>query len=409
MPNPPLKVYGLGEHGVDLVSTPLHAPDGSLTQAQNAEFFKDQGVSGLRKRQGLQRLNSANALAGQVNGFVGVPLPAIPFGNTNNRPYLISTGAAEWSRATAADAAVAVVTGNTLTIGTGGSAPAATGGRQPIVSFKGRIYYAVEDGSSNHLGVAAFDGVTESIVYPSTTAIVPIGIHNNQIALSDGGSNVVLLNPATGAVKTISLGANWNGFGPVNQAVSWLGKVWIAGGDGTPQEGRVGFAHENDASFTSDRLAGANKLTYTSVAVYGGQLYASQYASAGTAALIEVRTAAGSWSTSLTAPSSANANFFNNLIVHGGELYAVFNHGSDAPIVYKFDGGSWTADETLDADSQAGSAVSLGTDLFVSLLENQIDGGITGLEKPLRKRDSAGTWSTITNGASLLGLIGRIQ
>ena len=56
MADSPIRVYGLGSKGVNLVKSPMEMDDDELTQAQNAEPYNDRGRFGLRKRLGLQRV-----------------------------------------------------------------------------------------------------------------------------------------------------------------------------------------------------------------------------------------------------------------------------------------------------------------------------------------------------------------
>lgn len=69
------KVFTLGDGGVNLVSTPLHAEVGELQRGQNAIFSLDRAKRGLTKRPGLTKFN-ADAMSGTVLAFQSVPLPA---------------------------------------------------------------------------------------------------------------------------------------------------------------------------------------------------------------------------------------------------------------------------------------------------------------------------------------------
>lgn len=78
-----LKVYNLGERGVNVDSDPIVIEDQELRQAQNA--IRDPlGVdSGIRKRPGLVKYNE-NLASGSIIGGIGVPLTDLS-SNGNDR------------------------------------------------------------------------------------------------------------------------------------------------------------------------------------------------------------------------------------------------------------------------------------------------------------------------------------
>ncbi len=76
--DPNVKVFTLGDHGVNLTTSPLHVEPGELASAQNAVFSLIQAKHALSKRPGMDKLN-ASAAAGAVLAFQSIPLadPAI--------------------------------------------------------------------------------------------------------------------------------------------------------------------------------------------------------------------------------------------------------------------------------------------------------------------------------------------
>lgn len=70
-----LNLYNLGDLGVDLADSPVHAGDGSYTTAQNASVGLNQGQHGLRKRPGLTLFTSGGAMSGSVLAWIAVPFP----------------------------------------------------------------------------------------------------------------------------------------------------------------------------------------------------------------------------------------------------------------------------------------------------------------------------------------------
>lgn len=72
-----LNAYNLGDLGIDLVSSPIHAPDGALLNAQNAAVSQQQGEHALTKRLGMTKLNSAALNSGAAIISIGnVPFAA---------------------------------------------------------------------------------------------------------------------------------------------------------------------------------------------------------------------------------------------------------------------------------------------------------------------------------------------
>lgn len=83
----PIRVFGLGTGGVNLVKNPIVLDDNEVTLAQNAVPFQDGGVSGIRKRDGWQRVvpggsvtPGSDAGGGILGGFtiddpLGLPDP----------------------------------------------------------------------------------------------------------------------------------------------------------------------------------------------------------------------------------------------------------------------------------------------------------------------------------------------
>jgi hypothetical protein len=81
-PSGTVATYNLGELGVVLTKSEVHGEDGELAKAQNAMPNSEGGLSGIRKRLGMAKLN-ASAAAGAIRAYVNVALvvasvPAAP-------------------------------------------------------------------------------------------------------------------------------------------------------------------------------------------------------------------------------------------------------------------------------------------------------------------------------------------
>lgn len=70
---PKLDVYDLGQKGLDIVNSPVHAPDGTLLEAQNVQVSAVDEELALRKRDGMLKLNATTA-SGRVLAIYNVPL-----------------------------------------------------------------------------------------------------------------------------------------------------------------------------------------------------------------------------------------------------------------------------------------------------------------------------------------------
>ena len=68
-----LKVYGLGDKGVNVSADPLHTEVGDVTHAQNASFSGSGQRGGLAARLGMRQLTTS-ALHGAVYALLSVTL-----------------------------------------------------------------------------------------------------------------------------------------------------------------------------------------------------------------------------------------------------------------------------------------------------------------------------------------------
>jgi len=205
----------------------------------------------------------------------------------------------------------------------------------------------------------------------------------------------------TGQLTEIGIGTQFETNRSIAFGVSHMGRIFI----GTTWESGTSAAtlyyiREGETDFTSERTA-ANHTGYVTGAVYKGDLFvgtfvAANLSSTDPAAIIEKRANDGTWSTSLTGPTTGVTNYFSGLKVYGGDLYAVYRSygGSAVTRIYKFDGTSWTIDrdnvQTTDGNVPPGGVMTDGTDLYYSFL-SAIQGEISGFV--LRK--SGGSWSKV--------------
>lgn len=430
-------IFNLGEHGIDLVSSPLHAKDGSLQRGQNAEFFLDRGKGGIRQRPPLRRLISS-AVAQAIGGFATVPL---------NDPYVYSTYALDnanavwkvsndlgvtWAAANTDILALTDATVARYAYSTDPGVSHASGWRTNMGLLENgrRKAYWIRDpsapgsnpgGGANPAitGIIAFDG-TRTYELVHTGSRIPSALFLYQGALyfamtvfdatpsSYGLYKVDLVTSEVSLAPLALIGDDAVSGTPyrevVNSGLSHLGRVWWLTGykdAGTnAREARVLSAHPESTAWTEERVAAGDLEHYTDGAVFQGNLYVGTLASDGTAAIIEKRTPAGVWSTVRTGTSAVRSNIFYGLKVYDGALYAIYGqfYGSAVVEIHKFDGSSWTTDMSYTAGTDGGGFTTLpwklqvvGTTLFV--VYAQAIGGVAG------QRKVGGAWSTMASAS----------
>lgn len=428
-----LKVFNLGEAGVDLVSSPLHAKDGSLARAQNAEFFIDQGKGAIRQRPPLRRL-IASAVPQAIGGFLPIAL-ADPYvysvyanGGTSNAWIVSTDGGATWADASSviislnnagrainvfstdpsAPSNVWTINGQIvqsqrkaywvrdpsapLTVPGAGADPTITG----IMAFDGtREYELVHTGARIPVGLFAFDGslyyfMTVNDTYPSSYGCYRVDLVTSEVTLAP----MALIGddaPTGTQYREVPI------FG-----VSHLGRVWMLTGfknaGANTRKARVLSAHPEDTAWTEERVAAANQQTYVSAAVFQGNLYVSTLAVLGTAAIIEKRTPAGTWSTARTGGITIGSNIFYGLTVFENALYAIYGGytGGATVEVHKYDGSAWSIDLSYTAGNSFGFTSLpwglrvIGQTMYLLAGQQATSLSYTGYRK------NSGTWTAMT-------------
>lgn len=358
-----LDVYNLGETGVNLTKSPIHVEDGELVAAQNAEFFLDEGQGAIRKRAGLQRLNTS-VLAGSVRGVIGVPLPG-----PGGRSVYAQRPGSPWFRVTTNGTTWADTTEFPTSPGSGGASYV----DNPINVARNtakQFFWTAIDGSGNAL-LLGFDGIAQYEVLRIASATMRVlCVHAGDLVVCErsDAQRVWLVDPVNGSMTLI--GSEFAGGAPgeeIFSACSYLGKVWI--GTANASTGKIYSARAGATAWTLERTAAANLHAYSSMAVFGGKLYAGLSALAGTAAIIEERTVAGVWSTTRTGGVSAERNAFDGLAVCNAELYAAYANPQSSAVfceIHKYTGSAWSKDKDLQPSSIIGihGVVVAGTTIF---------------------------------------------
>jgi hypothetical protein len=397
----PLTVYNLGEKGVDLVSTPYHIEDGALTQGQNAEFYREQGRSALRKRPALRQHNT-NVLAGTIGGLIQVPLPATRtvYVNVAGNPFFrSSTNGTTWANVSPAPKAPAD-TGITYSL-------------YPILKFamaRGQFFYTAQTGGSPSYDlIIGYNGTDyyELVRFDEDAYVRILGQHAGSLIVTavNNSSNVVYLVDIATGTKTRIGGA---GIALTTQfmcGVSYQGKIWV--GAASASTGLIYSTYPTDSdTWTLERTAAAGHKQYQALTVYNGELFAGTAVYvAGTAAIVEKRTADGTWSTSRTGSDTGEFNRYDGFVTFDGDLYAAYQNSAGTTVAIEtYDGASWSVDKDLDAVSvtQVTGALSVGVSAIY----------YSGFKSPngsLWRKALGGSWTEVDAPASTsIGALGFI-
>lgn len=197
------------------------------------------------------------------------------------------------------------------------------------------------------------------------------------------------------------------------------GYLWAGTGFGTNGAGGTGKVYRIrptvDTAWTLDTTFAANE-SVVSLVSYSGLLYAGLYIDAAAVARLMVRSAAGAWSASTTTGGTPGTigSSWTSLTVFGTNLYAGRLH-SDSPnsasSIHKYDGSSWTNVKTLTTASASplrvlGSFVHNGVLYFSS---NVTDDGIFNSGR-ISYSSNGSSWTDLTTGnaAAVTGRMGVV-
>lgn len=402
-----IPVYNLGRKGVNLVKSPLEMDDSELQQAQNAEFYQERGVAGIRKRPALRRLNTSQ-LSTSVQGAVGLEFTTNGGGtDANGAVYVALATTPSWKVSTNGGSSWAATTLLVQSI----EGPT----RAQQVTFNGRAYYpSINDSVGLYL---CFDGEQEfSFTQLTGGPSGPLGLHLYAIGMHDGylytaigdgtTGRLYAVDPVTGSAIHVAKSSTFNDATTrVTSICSFNGRLWftLSSDDDTFAAASSvcslkPFFEDSwtvERSTTDTTVAGANYRQYTDLIVYSGNLYAGLWAGDGVAATIEKRTPAGTWTTNRTSAETTDNNRYGPFVVYSGHLYAQYEelNDSEAATVLtfdKYDGSSWTSDHDAFANGAEGRGYFIvkNTALYAS-----------GLKRVFKK--SGGTWSTVLSDATL--------
>jgi hypothetical protein len=424
----PIKNYGFGVDGVNLVSDPLKLKDSEATQLQNAELLDDEATGGrtaLKQRAGLAALNGS-AMSGSIVGGVGWPLKttytrtlyAARQSETANT-WRTSTDGTTWAN-TATPAAAA--------LDSKFADENNTRDARRMVAFRTYLLYPGNDYTqdTNPPIVVLWDGsasVTVTAVQApgsisnSTAApifaIVDMFVAEGKLYLlthEPGGSSthncgqVLSLDLDSGVLRQIATAFSGtspeiDGGAPSCMAY-YKGQLFVGlNGEATTDGiGKIVRCFPDvDTTWTTDvsNLSGH----VSSLCVFKGKLYAGTQSSAASAEKIYERSpTAGTWAAVFTGVGAGANGHVTSLTVYSDAIYAVQYHAT-APTIHiktSTDGVTWTTDRDVDsADSGAvgnlpGQMAVLSSKLYV-VFRSLTVGGANGFIM----QKASGTWTKV--------------
>lgn len=436
-----INIFNLGSLGVDLVKSPLHIPDGAWTQLQNGEFNPIGEQGAVKKRGSLTKINSV-ALGGAVQCLLNVPLPIDPTKVLMVALTAVSTpngwkkslDGTTYTNLLAADVPIVLqdkaMVGFAV-IGAIGCRPASI---NRVFIYAGNDYIPYADPGHTAPPVMLYNGAAAYELFrvpvnPTSTAgsncmaILSMRVANELVyfgVLDHGGvapnlkGRVLSFDPTNGILQEIGnrfgdgLGENTAG-APYSLAF-YQGKLFAGtyGSSGNNQGKIYSIQPGLDEDWALDHTATVHNGYYLDLCPYNGKLYAATDADSAGTAVIEQRTASGSWTTSKSAPAN-NVSIFYGLIVFDGNLYcAWYGSGGTQITIFKFDGTNWTTD--LDVTATFGGSIGQPTQPFVfrsNLYWPIPDASAGGTDGYLLKRTTGGVWTKQLDNIGIRGALGQ--
>lgn len=435
-----LNIFNMAERGVNTTLDPVHLEDGDLTSAQNVQPNPAGAYGSVRKRDGNAKLNSA-AMAGQVTGFIGLPLPDLttrttyyyyPIDDTStptSSTWRTSTDGSVWTTSTT----IAAKSQEVADLGTAWS-PANWAPKWTTLGSK--LYYPGTDytatgASRTAATIHVYDGTTDYVLaqvplHPAITAseyhgvlsIVPYSESELIVTTYDGNDatgrgRVFILDVTTGSLVQMGQETTISG-GPV-AAIVYQGWIFVGTASANGTTGIVYKVRPGDATLTTEATNDAGEQCHAFM-TFGGNLYLGTNAgwpdvSNARVARIRKRTAStAAWADSYVSDSTATGNSIGPFILSsdGGTAFAFLHKVSAgaAPllsIISSTDGTTWAT--AYDVSTNVGTSYTNSNwpiratngDIYWPLYSDAMVARIL-------KRTSAGSWSIVdSSGAKTRG------
>lgn len=448
-----LNVYGLGSLGVNVDKNAVNLEDGELTQAQNAIHDATGAMGGLRKRPGLNKLNSG-AVSGSVFGICNVPLPLI-----TTRRFLIGvdqgvTASYQWITSTDEFGATATATapGACARPGTSGSSFFRTlvtnrgvqgdgffvypgdytrGAPQPLRIYDGTVdqelvrvpintWALANEGSANYASSAGWIInmllVDTKLYFVSIDFILGASPHYSRVFEYDFETSVLRQIGAAASNATNDVGAASGGnlsftCLAYHQGYLYAGAGPVVSGEASTAAGVYRIRPGIDSTWTFDFDSSASGEEFpTCMASYKGLLYVGTADFNSGAARMLVRSAVGAYTSSTTVGTNALSGW-SDMKVFGDNLYACsydVNGASSQTRIHKFDGSSWSVVKTIEsgtATPKIGVAMLVHNGkLYVLALNTSKNGTVTSTSDGSSWTDTTSNL-TSSNLVSIFGVL----
>lgn len=440
-----LNVYNIGQSGINVDSDPVHLEPGECTKLQNMILDPVGVLGGIRKRDGLTKVNSS-AMAGAVKGFIGLPLPDLTkrirtfyaaLENTSVQPgWRTSTDGTTWTN----NSSVTMYwqAGKDSTQETGVMGPAHTAkkaqGHQFLdgivrVIFPGDDYTPGPSASNTQPTVHVWDGTNDYIVAnipdnPNSAdntgvrdlcSLIPYDPTHILLCTHDDSSGthrgrVLLVDITSGATTQIGPNTDLN-TGHPHAICIFRNQIWIGGFNGTGgSTTTVRHARTTETTWVTDFTTGALNGYTTDIIPFKGNLSAAFACDAGGVGKIYQRTTADGVWTNVDNTDGTNGGAYEGPFIiskDGNTIFAFWNSSNGtAPITRirkSTDGVTWsdevdlTQASLLNSTSQASSGYPFrdsNGDIYWPVTMGSYS------SSKMLKRTNAGTWSVVDTLAS---------
>jgi hypothetical protein len=437
-----LNLYGLGDKGVDLVSTPLHADPNSWRQLQNAEFSNVEGLGGVKKRGGLLKLNTEALNSGaSIQAIFNMPLSTDAL-VAPPTPWVYLPGSllavALWPTHSTSAAlgsfqplqALSAVPGGVVlacpqarlgTIGAANKLYFVSTGADPTIPTAPAVY--VWDGavlSAPHVFPTELDSDAGDIIQPdwvndvwydtSASLVYFVVAYEYQSGGTPGQFTRVYTYDGTTLTRKGDLLSGAKTSTPLSIALTTTGAAgsgatgrrWVAfSGKTSPFTGKV-YILESGGTTWGVNLTQRSGFGATAITIFGDLPYLSSFGGFGLVANIRRRNIASGWGDQtigvFVGPSDGAGVGFGQGIVFDAKIFVPFEDPAtgESRIYVSSNGTAWTQDVDLKATYSVDPATRRlqGPVIFDGNLYWPVR-GLTGSETTgmLLKRTTAGVWT----------------
>lgn len=410
-----INVYGWGDEGVDLVSTPLHAKDGSFRRLQNGEFSNIEGEGGIKKRGSLNRLNTSPLNSGaNILTVINMPLETDAFDTAGPEMLVASLSAVDtgayWRGASdgLTYALLALMTTPALV----------NAGHSCNVTLDGTLYFG-----SSAARLWSWDGVTLTAAPAFPADPSDASAANNILSVtadattvymtvSYGGGNLRVYKWVPGALSMTEVGDVVVTGGDAGYLTVAFGVLWMlraaAGGSFDGKIFRINPASES--VWTLDHTFSGTTPTGSAICTFQGNVIVGIYSNTDNQSKLWRATAPGTWTAVQTFNGVSDAPFIVTLIPNEADstVIATVHYDTGVYEAWVSDTGvSWSLDFTLTSlwAYAAGCGAVLNGVTYLVMADTNGEDPFNG---NIVRRTAGATWALAYNGnvSTTLGIVG---